>query len=196
MTASSTRCCRRSDARSALTALFAVWLAAVALCAFGQGIEIRKPTLTIEDNNALVLDAQFDVQLTPTLEDALNKGVPLYFSLDFELIRPHWYWFNDRAVFLHQQYRLSYNALTRQYRLGVGNLYQNYATLPEALEVMNRFRRRFEVEPGAVRRDTQYVAALRMRLDTSQLPKPFQITALGSNQWQVSSDWYRWTVGP
>ena len=195
MTASSTRCCRRFDARSALTAFFAVWLAVAALCALGQGIEIRKPTLTFEDN-ALVLDAQFDVQLTPTLEDALNKGVPLYFSLDFELIRPRWYWFNDRAVSLHQQYRLSYNALTRQYRLGVGNLYQNYATLPEALEVMSRFRRRFEVDSGAVRRDTQYVAALRMRLDTSQLPKPFQISALGSSQWQVSSDWYRWTVGP
>ena len=189
------RCCRRFDARSALTALVAVWLAVVALCGYGQGIEIRKPTLTIEDN-ALVLDAQFDVQLTPTLEEALNKGVPLYFALDFELIRPRWYWFNDRAVSLHQQYRLSYNALTRQYRLGVGNLYQNYATLPEALEVMSRFRRRVDFEPGAVRRDSQYIAALRLRLDTSQLPKPFQISALGSSQWQVSSDWYRWTVGP
>lgn len=195
MTASSTRCCRRFDVRSALTGLFAVCLALLAQLSFGQGIEIRKPTVTVEEN-ALQIDAQFDIQLTPTLEDALNKGVPLYFALDFELIRPRWYWFNDRVLALHQQYRLSFNALTRQYRLGVGNLYQNYGTVGEALEVMSRFRRRVEVDPGTVRRDAQYIAALRLRLDTSQLPKPFQVSALGSSQWQVSSDWYRWTVGP
>ncbi|HEX2826355.1 MAG TPA: DUF4390 domain-containing protein [Burkholderiales bacterium] len=181
--------------RSALSWLLAAWLALTALAGFGQGIEIRKPTVTVEDG-AIQIDAQFDIQLTPTLEDALNKGVPLYFALDFELIRPRWYWFNDRVLALHQQYRLSFNALTRQYRLGVGNLYQNYATVGEALEVMSRFRRRVEVDPGAVRRDAQYIAALRLRLDTSQLPKPFQVSALGSSQWQVSSDWYRWTVGP
>jgi hypothetical protein len=196
MTVFSTRCCGKLDLRGALTAFLAVWLAlATALGALAQGVEVRKPTVTIEDN-AFVLDAQFDIQLTPTLEEALNKGVPLYFLLEFELIRPRWYWFNDRVVSLHQQYRLSYNALTRQYRLGVGNLYQNYATLSEALEVMSRLRRRQEVEPGTMRRDASYVAALRFRLDTSQLPKPFQVSALGSSQWQISSDWYRWTVNP
>jgi hypothetical protein len=198
MTVFSTRCCRRYDARGALTALVALWLALAVTftgAASAQGIEVRKPTVTIDDG-ALVLDAQFDIQLTPTLEDALNKGVPLYFSLDFELIRPRWYWFNDRVVSLQQQYRLSYNALTRQYRLGVGNLYQNYATLPEALEVMSRLRRRQEVEPGAVSRGATYTAAIRLRLDTSQLPKPFQISALGSREWTISSDWYRWTVSP
>lgn len=196
MTVFSTRCCGKLDLRGVLTALFAAWLTLLTACtALAQGIEVRKPTVTIEDN-AFVLDAQFDIQLTPTLEEALNKGVPLYFLLEFDLIRPRWYWFNDRVVSLHQQYRLSYNALTRQYRLGVGNLYQNYGTLPEALEVMSRVRRRQDVEPGAVRRDASYVAALRFRLDTSQLPKPFQVSALGSSQWQISSDWYRWTVNP
>ena len=94
--------------------------------------------------------------------------MPLYFVLEFELIRPRWYWFNDRLVSLQQQYKLSYNALTRQYRLGVGNLYQNFASLPEALEVMSRVRRRQEVEPGALRRDNTLTAGLRFRLDTSR----------------------------
>jgi hypothetical protein len=201
MTGFSTRCCRGFDVRSARVVLLALvlsWLAAALLfstAASAQGIEVRKPTVVIEDN-AYVLEAQFDIQLTPTLEDALNKGVPLYFLLEFELIRPRWYWFNDRVVSLQQQYRLSYNALTRQYRLGVGNLYQNYPTLAEALEVMSRVRVRREVEPGALRRDVLYIAALRFRLDTAQLPKPFQLSALGSSQWQISSDWYRWTVNP
>jgi hypothetical protein len=180
-----------------LGAILACWIAiagAIALApAHAQGIEIRKPSVSIMDD-AYVLEAQFDITLTPTLEDVLNKGVPLYFVLEFELIRPRWYWFNDRLVSLQQQYKLSYNALTRQYRLGVGNLYQNFATLAEALEVMSRVRRRQEVEPGALRRDNTLTAGLRFRLDTSQLPKPFQLNALGSSQWHVSSDWYRWTV--
>jgi hypothetical protein len=196
MTAFSMRCCRRLDL---LGALLACWLAAiVAILPFSvhaQGIEIKKPVVTIMDD-AYVLEAQFDIQLTPTLEEVLNKGVPLYFVLEFDLIRPRWYWFNDRVVSLQQQYKLQYNALTRQYRLGVGSLYQNFASLPEALEVMSRVRRRQEIEPGTLRKDTTYVAALRFRLDTSQLPKPFQLNALGSSQWHINSDWYRWTVTP
>jgi hypothetical protein len=196
MTVSSTRCCRRLEL---LGALLAFWLTAVAVfapvAAYAQGIDIRKPSVTIEPDG-YILDAHFDITLTPTLEDVLNKGVPLYFLLEFELIRPRWYWFNDRVIGFQQQYRLAYNALTRQYRLGIGNLHQNYASLGEALEVMSRIRRRQDVEPGALRRDTTYIAGLRMRLDPSQLPKPFQLNALGSSQWHMSSDWYRWTVTP
>ena len=193
MTVSSTRCCRRSDL---LGALLALWLAAAA--AFGahaQGIDIKRPTVTIAEDH-FVLEAQFDISLTPTLEEVLNKGVGLYFLLEFELIRPRWYWLNERVVYFQQEYRLSYNALTRQYRLGVGNLHQNFETLGEALEVMRRVRRRVDVEPGTLRRDTSYNAGLRFRLDTSQLPKPFQLNALIAREWNVSSEWFRWTVTP
>lgn len=190
MTASSTRCCRRLDL---LGACLALWLAiSSALGAPAQGIDVRRPTITIAEDH-LVLEAQFDIALTQTLEEVLNKGVPLYFLLEFELIRPRWYWFNDRVLHVQQEYRLSYNALTRQYRLGVGNLHQNFGTLSEALEVMSRVRRRIEIEPGTLRRDS-YIAGLRFRLDTSQLPKPFQLNALVAREWNVGSDWYRWNV--
>lgn len=196
MTASSTRCCRSLNL---LGALLVLWLAATAAFfsppAHAQGIEVRKASVTIAED-AYLIDAQFEITLTPTLEEVLSKGVPLYFMLDFELIRPRWYWFNDRVVSLQQQYRLQYNALTRQYRLGLGKLYQNFGSLEEALDVMSRVRRRQEVEPGALRRDMSYMAGIRMRLDTSQLPKPFQLNALGSREWQMSSDWHRWTVNP
>jgi len=193
MTVFFTRCCRSLDLRGAFIALWLVMAAAPPVHA--QGIEIRKASVTLAED-AYVLDAQFDIALTHTLEDVLNKGVPLYFLLEFELVRSRWYWFNDRVSNWQQQHRLSYNALTRQYRLGVGNLYQNYSSLAEALEVMSRVRRRQEIEPGALRRDTTYSAALRFRLDTSQLPKPFQLNAVGSREWYVGSDWQRWTVAP
>jgi len=119
MTVFFTRCCRRLELRCAFIAL---WLGmAAAPPVHAQGIEIRKASVTIAED-AYVLDAQFDIALTHTLEDVLNKGVPLYFQLEFELVRSRWYWFNDRVSSWQQQHRLSYNALTRQYRLGVGNL--------------------------------------------------------------------------
>ena len=103
---------------------------------------------------------------------------------------------NERVAEGSQQYRLSYSALARQYRVGVGTLYQNFGSLPEALAFLSRVRLRDIAEPGALAKGVSYVAALRMRLDTSQLPKPFQVTAVGSRDWNVSSDWYRWTVMP
>jgi hypothetical protein len=174
--------------------IVAVWLALAGGVACAQGIDVRRPVITIAEDHVL-LQAHFDIALTPTLEEVLNKGVPLYFLLEFELIRPRWYWLNDRVLHFQQEYRLAYNALTRQYRLGVGNLHQNFPTLAEALEVMSRVRRRIDTEPGIPRRDT-YNAGMRFRLDTSQLPKPFQLNAIIGREWNVGSDWYRWTVTP
>jgi hypothetical protein len=199
MTASSMRSCRRVERlRAWLCALVAlvplVLFAGFPTASCAQGIDVKRPTLTIEQDH-LLLDAQFDIVLTGTLEEVLNKGVPLHFVLEFDLTRPRWYWLNERVLHFQQEYRLSYNALTRQYRLAVGNVHQNHSTLAEALEVMSRVRRRFDVDPGSVRRDT-YLAALRFRLDTSQLPKPFQLSALIGREWNVGSEWYRWQVAP
>jgi hypothetical protein len=142
------------------------------------------------------LEATFDIALTGALEEALNKGVPLHFLVDFELIRPRWYWFSEKLVSRQQRFRLTYNALTRQYRVGVSALYQNFPSLGEALEFLKRVRVREIAEPGALSKEYAYTAALRMRLDTSQLPKPFQVSAVGSRDWNIGSDWYRWTVTP
>jgi len=173
-----------------------LWIgAAFAAPARAEGIEVRKAAL-ISAEEGYVLEAEFDIALTHTLEEALNKGVPLYFALEFELIRPRWYWLNEKLANTRQQYRLSYNALTRQYRVGVRTLYQNFTSLPEALGFMSRVRVRDIAETGALSKGSSYTAALRLRLDSSQLPRPFQVSAVGSREWSISSDWHRWTVSP
>lgn len=181
------------------------WLAVLVLCLMAitgpawaaqtHGIEIRQAGLTVAEDH-YVLDAEMSVALSAPLEDALNKGVPLYFLLEFELIRPRWYWFNDRTAAFQQNFRLSFSALTRQYRVGVGAFYQNFTALEEALQFMSRVRRREETEPGAIAKGNSYTASLRLRLDTSQLPKPFNLNALGSREWSLGSDWYQWVVTP
>ena len=179
----------------------AVLLAALLFSASGafaaqpHGIEVRRAVVVpVED--AYVLDADIDIVLSAPLEDALHKGIPLYFLLEFELVRSRWYWFNDKAVTLQQQYRLTFNALTRQYRVGVGAFYQNFVTLTEALQFLSKVRRREELDASALSKGSIYMAGLRLRLDTSQLPRPFNLNALGSREWSLGSDWYRWTVTP
>lgn len=194
MTASSTRSCRRYSWFAGALAALLILLTATAP-ARADGIEVRKAALVAADEGYF-LEAEFEIALTHTLEDALSKGVPLYFTLEFELIRPRWYWLNDKITSKRQQYRLGYNAFTRQYRVGVGTLYQNFATLPEALAFLSQVRLREIVEPGALAKGSSYTAALRLRLDSSQLPRPFQVSAVGSREWSVSSDWHRWTISP
>jgi Domain of unknown function (DUF4390) len=179
-----------------LALLCALWLGPpFAPAAHAEGIEVRSAAL-VAGEEGYYLEATFEVVLTSALEEALNKGIPLHFLLEFELIRPRWYWLSEKLVNHQQRYRLSYNALTRQYRVAVGTLFQNFPSLGEAMEFVKRVRLRDILEPGALKKDSTYTAALRMRLDTSQLPKPFQLSAVGSRDWNISSDWHRWTVAP
>lgn len=193
-----TRYCKKINAMLQWTARWFVLCAAAAALlgagvAHGNGIEVRKAAVTATDDGYL-LEAELDMRLTPVLDDALHKGVPLYFVLEFELTRSRWYWLNEKLATLQQQQRLSFNTLTRQYRVGSGALYQNFSSLKEALDYMSRIRRRNDIEPGALRKDLSYAAMLRLRLDTTQLPKPFQLHT--GRDWDMSSEWYRWTVNP
>lgn len=192
MTAFITRCCKN------YSLLFALALSLLAATvAQAEGVEVRHAAL-VAGEEGYYLEADFDIALNPTLEDALNKGVPLYFLLEFEVIRPRWYWLNEKVFNTQQQYRLSYNALTRQYqyRLGAGSLFQNFGALPEALDFLSRVRRRQVLEPGVLGKGNTYIAGVRMRLDVSQLPKPFQLNALASRDWNFGSEWHRWSVTP
>ncbi len=193
MTVSFTRCSRKF---SRLVAFFACALAlVVCVTARAEGIEVRNAALAAGEEGYF-LEADFEFALNPTLEDALNKGVPLYFLLEFEVMRPRWYWLNEKVLNTQQQYRLAYNALTRQYRLGLGSLFQNFGSLTEALDFLSRVRRRQVLEPGMLSKGSTYVAGVRMRLDVSQLPKPFQLNALASRDWNFGSEWHRWSVTP
>lgn len=170
-------------------------LALVALSVRADNIEVRAASITLREDT-YALDADFQTTLTPTLEDILAKGVPLNFLLEAEVIRPRWFWFNDKVVAVSQQYKLSYNSLTRQYRVSLGTLFQNFATLAEAVRFFSSVRNLPVADKSQLQPGVTYQAAVRMRLDVSQLPKPFQITALGSREWNLSSDWYRFAVTP
>jgi hypothetical protein len=166
---------------------------AFAVLAFADEIDVRDAQLrAVEDG--LVLDADFDFDLTQRLSEVVSNGVPLYFRVDFELSRRRWYWFDETAAAKRLQLRLSYHALSRQYRLSTGLLQQSFATLDEALNVLKHVRNWLVVERTVTFADADYDAGVRMRLDTSLLPKPFQLSALTSRELQLESQWLRFTV--
>ncbi len=173
----------------------ALALLAVAPLVRAEGINVMSATIEPADDG-WNLDVLFDVQFSQRLEEAVNRGVPLYFVVEFELSRPRWYWFDEKPVQLSQSYRISYTPLLRQYRLTVGTVYQNFTRFEEVTRVLSRLRGWHVADKGALKKDQVYQASVRMRLDTAQLPKPFQLNAIASRDWSLASDWHRWTIIP
>jgi hypothetical protein len=178
---------------------FRSWLVAVLamlpVLVLAAEIEIANPQITASEDG-FVVSADFSFELNERLEEAVTKGVVLYFVTEFEMTRPRWYWLDEKLVSRNQTHRLSFHALTRQYRLSTGGLHQSFDTLSEALRVLSRLRNWVVIDGRAekpvVQAGDTYTAALRMRLDINQLPRPFQISALGNKDWSLASEWKVW----
>ena len=145
-------------------------------------------------DDAYALKTRFGFDLNRGLEDAVSRGVPLYFTMDLEIRRPRWYWFDAKTVSTSQTMRIAYNVLTRQYHAGVvGKLQQSFPTLDDALSLIRRPGAWPFSEKAAFKSGEIYSVSLRMRLDVTQLPKPFQVNALNNSDWQFGSDWKQFT---
>jgi hypothetical protein len=176
-------------------AAFLVALALLANLARADTIAVKSAEMRT-DEDAYVLNAEFDLALNPTLEEALQRGVPLYFVLEFELVRTRRYWFDEKMLSFSTQYRVSYNALTRQYRVASGLLGQTFDALDEVERFLSRVTSRQIARADELQKGTRYEAAIRLRLDVNQLPKPFQLSALASREWSLQSEWHRWSFTP
>ncbi len=177
-----------------LSCLIATLMLSVAV-ARADTITVKSAELLAEDED-FVLNAQFEFSFNPTLEEALQKGISLYFVLEFELGRPRWYWLDEKIAQVSVQYRLSYTPLMRQYRLTSGLLSQQFDSLEEVQRILSRVVSRPVVARDALVPGTRYDVGVRLRLDGTLLPKPFQVNALASRDWTLQSDWYRWGFTP
>jgi len=185
MTAFITRCCKRVEFGLLLLLLLAP------AAAHAGSIEPRRAALTPGDDG-YALSAEFAVDLGNRLEDAVARGVPLYFNLEFVLERSRKYWVNEHVVSRSLAYRLAYSSLTRQYRLSTGNLHQNFGSLAEAMRVVGRIAALPVLDKDALKPGETYEAAVRLALDRSQLPKPFQVDAITDRDLHVDAKVLRW----
>ena len=160
-----------------------------------EGNKIKSFELEKADNDWL-LNATFQIELSPGLEDAVQKGVVLYFQTEFDLTRSRWYWFDEKSILVQRQTRLSYQPLTQQYRIASEGFTFSSKTISEALQAVGSIGGWLVMDNAQLDSSRAYTAALRMTLDLSKLPKPFQVNALNSRDWNVSSDWYRFPFSP
>lgn len=152
-----------------------------------EGVELSQiSTVRGEDGLELGFSTRFD--LPRSAEDALMKGVPIYFVADVSVFRNRWYWRDARAARASRTWRLAWQPLTRQYKVSTGGLNQSYASLHEALASLRGVSGWRIAEVKELEDDGRYYLEFSYRLDTSQLPRPMQI-GLGSPQgWGLSVD--------
>lgn len=152
---------------------------------------ISAELVPVEESYAV--NAQLEMNFNTEVEDALNKGIPLTFLVEFQLYIPHRYWFDDEVVTTSNQVTLSYHALSRQYLINQGNHQQTFATILEAKEELTHIHDWLVFEKTVLKKDRNYRARLNVSLDQSKLPKPLQVEAMSSENWKMVSERFMWT---
>ena len=161
-----------------------------------EGIRVVRSEARLTDNGQLAISSRFQTELPDQLKQALAQGVPLHFSLSYQLSAPTIaaYKFklgqivgSDNAV----NYKLSYHPLTNRYRISVGTFSTEYNNLNTALRGIGAISNWKVLSNGALQNESpsDVKAEIRLMLSTGQLPRPFQINALTSQNWRLDSGW-------
>jgi Domain of unknown function (DUF4390) len=177
-----------------VSALLVSWCAFVAPMVSAQPSAPRPPEVSV-DEEALLLTVDFNVSLTQTLEDALARGVALYFVREIEVVRERLV-LNESVASRTDNFRLAYVPLIRSWRLTSGLYTQNLPTLEAAVRQISRLSSTRVVERKLLQKGEKYVVTAKLRHDLNQLPKPLQLNALGSREWQIDVEPVRVAYAP
>jgi len=140
----------------------------------------------------LFLNAQIAFEMSPIVQDALTKGVPMIFTAEAEITRDRWYWYDKTITIASRVMRLSYQPLTRRWRVNVGtggvSLPQYFESLNDALASIKRFNRWRVADLAEIDPTTAHTIQFKFKLDLSELPRPFQIGLIGNNEWLIETN--------
>lgn len=139
-----------------------------------QAVELKQLQLQRRDD-ALTLEFSARLTLGAAIEDALHRGVPLYFNARATVYRDRWYWRDERVARVSRTWRLAYQPLTASWRLSLGGLSQGYASLSEAMGPLSQVSGWRLIELDKLEPGSRYHVEFSFNLDNSQLPQPMQI---------------------
>ena len=177
--------CVQSSLANLIFFLLILWLPVTVTQA--KGIQIKSVSMvSVEQWYEISIDSE--IALNATLEQLLEKVIVLYFVTKFSLVDSRWYWLYDEVARGKLRVGLRYYALTRQYHLNHPSFSQSFNTLAEALQALGQLRDYPLIVKSDLKNDVDYIASLRIWLDLTRMPKPFQVEALGSRKWDLSSD--------
>jgi hypothetical protein len=189
---------RHALERTLWHALACCCLAFAAAPALAQSSNAEIIQLRLErTDEGVLLTAHVTFDLPTVIDDALAKGIPMFFVAEATLLRGRWYWYDKQVDHVERHMRLSYQPLTRRWRLVVspmpiGNsglaLGQTFETREEAMAAVQHISHWKIAEPTEVDPDSRYSVDFRFRLDVSQLPRPFQIGAVGHADWNITAE--------
>jgi hypothetical protein len=149
--------------------------------------------------DGLYLSARLQLAPSAPVEDALLRGVPLYFVWQVDVLRDRWYWTDKRVASTQRTLRLIYQPLTRRWRVSVSNdpeaarggaglqyaLHQNFDSLPDALAGVSRVSRWRISDASSLAAGGDQRVEVAFRLDLTLLPRPFQIGMANQPEWLV-----------
>lgn len=148
-------------------------------------------------DGALELSGALELALTPKVEEALGKGIPLDFVIGVRLYRVRTWWWDERAAEWTVKRRIRFHALSGQYLVNTleatPETSESYTSLGEALRQLGTLAalRLALAGPAA---DQKYAVQLRVHLDLEALPTPLQPVAYTSLAWHLNSGWSTWEV--
>lgn len=188
--------------KSALLDRLTVWLTACFLIvtpmhgAHAQaGSEVTQLRLE-RTADGIELFANVQLALPVAVEDALGKGVAMVFLAEADIVRHRWYWTDQKMARAQRHMRLAYQPLTRRWRLNVASgsmspnslglaLNLNFDSLEEAMATIQRISSWKIADASVIDADATYKVEFRFGLDTTQLPRVFQIGAFGQSDWSI-----------
>jgi hypothetical protein len=148
------------------------------------------------DGGALLLSAQLHFSLPSAVREALTKGVPVYFIAEADVLHPRWYWTDQRLGQARRYWRISYQPLTRRWRLSVSSeplsdegigtgLAQHYDSLDSAVTALQRITGWRVANAAALEGGGRQILTFSFRIDTTQLPRALQIGVAGQADWRL-----------
>ena len=162
-----------------------------------QPVQTDEPVLKLERlDDGLWLSTQLVFELPGVVEDALQRGIPIYFLAEVDVLRERWYWTNRKISSVQRQLRLAYQPLTRRWRINITAgeaaasaqglaLNQNFDSVQDAMAVVRRISHWRVADAADIEVGSKYLVEFRFRLDVTQLPRPLQIGTLGQSDWRI-----------
>jgi hypothetical protein len=160
--------------------------------AAGEGDHIVRVDPVVRDGK-LYINADVHLEINSELRNAAEKGVPVYFTADLSIVSKRWWWFDKVLVDKQLTWRVVYNALTRQWRVGTGDLSLPESSLADAMSLVRHIRGWAVADVSDLDNGQQYQGRMRVRLDTSLLARPFQVDAFNSSAWSLATPWKDFT---
>ena len=166
--------------------------------AFSQSVAEINQLRAERSANEVFVAAKVAFDLPSAVEDALLKGIPMFFVAEADLLQERWYWYDRKISSVQRQFRLAYQPLTRRWSTKLSSgaasdssqglaLSQSYETLAQALASVKQLSQWKVGDITEADPSVKYKVEFRFRLDLSQLPRPFLIGAIGQSEWNVQA---------